>query len=90
MLEAGAYDPKADEFDLTLDWAFPTALGYSYFSVAQDGSRYPGTFGPGPAVPVPGIDFMLNEGDFPHQSLVPSANALWDWDLEHVTTASCQ
>jgi hypothetical protein len=90
MLEAGAYDPKADEFDLTLDWVFPTALGYSYFSVAQDGSRFPGTFGPGPAVPVPGIDFMLNEGDFPHQSLVPSANALWDWDLEHVPTASCQ
>ncbi|HEY6931713.1 MAG TPA: hypothetical protein VJA66_18730, partial [Thermoanaerobaculia bacterium] len=90
-VENGFYDASVDAFDFVLDWIVPTALGYNYTSVGSDGTRFPGqTFGPGPNVPVPGLDFPVAEGTFPHQGLVPNANALWEWDLEHVPTASCQ
>jgi hypothetical protein len=86
-VKSGFYDASVDAFDFVLDWVVPTALGYNYTLKNGDGSVF--TSGPGPSVPVPGLEFPVEEGDFPHGGLVPNGSALWEWILEHVATASC-
>jgi hypothetical protein len=87
-LTSGRYDGRADWFDLVFDGTFPTALGYSYVSVAPDGTTFPGTSGPGPIVPVPGYELFF-EGEGVVSDLGLSAFGFWSVELRHAASSGC-
>ncbi len=87
-LSSGVYDPEEDLFNLTLDWKIPTAIGYTYTAVGNDGTRFPGQVYPaGPVVPIPGVLLPRPEGTSPFHLFLGVFEASLSVDLLH--TGSC-
>ena len=84
-LDSGVWDTENDMFSLLLDWNIPTAIGYTYTLIGNDGTRFPGQIiDAGPVVPLPGLVIMRGEGDAPFHLFLPIfGEANIDVDLEH-------
>jgi len=88
-LDSGAYNAETELFDLALDWSVPTAIGYTYTLVGNDGTRFPGqTLDAGPVVQIPGLTLSLEEGKTTFHLFTPNfGEANVEVDFEH--TGSC-
>ena len=86
-LKGGDWDADLDQLFLSLDWVFPTSLGYNYTRVADDGTTFPSQYSPGPPAVVPGLTYPVDEGTVPYDFPFASASdILYTWTLRRVTT----
>jgi hypothetical protein len=90
--QSGEFDPVRNSFDFTLDWVFPTDIGYTYTAVGDDGTKFPGQqFGPGLPTEAPGTPFVADDMNAPYSTSISQGyvNIMWTLSLQHTPTAQC-